>query len=159
MSVTETHEQKGTMIVDVYVPGHAPRETTALFTRTRKKLLESVSRCFICNRTAQESGGPLEAHHHPIERSFAEMMDWGVDSAIRRDYPDFDWVNFNESDPYKFVDDMTINGMILCKLHHTGKDAGIHELPYPLWIAQKYGKEGYQFSPTQILHYGHEIAD
>jgi hypothetical protein len=48
---------------------------------------------------------------------------------------------------------MTLNGMLLCKEHHTGKETGIHYLPYPLWIAQKYGKEGYKFNDVEVIHH------
>jgi hypothetical protein len=29
----------------------------------------------------------------------------------------------------------------------------MHALPFPIWIAQKYGKEGYQFSATEVIHH------
>ena len=73
--VTQTHEEKNTFTVDVNLPGHDPRVTTALFTRTRKHLLErDGGRCWVCNCTAAETGHPLEAHHYPIERSFATLL-------------------------------------------------------------------------------------
>jgi hypothetical protein len=55
------------------------------------------------------------------------------------------------ADPYLFVDDQLVNGRILCKAHHTGKDEGIHDMPFPLWIAQRYLKEGYQFTPSEKI--------
>jgi hypothetical protein len=151
----EIHEIRNTMVIDYYSPSHKHREKPSqLFLHTKEKLLEITDRCYICNRTAEQVGEPLEANHFPIEWSLAEMMDWSEGSQIRKYAPHFDWANFSEDDPYKFVDDMTVNGMILCKLHHTGKDAGYHNLPYAIWIAQKYGKVGYQFTPTQILIQG-----
>lgn len=156
MSVTETHEEKETLVVDVNLPGHEARITTALFTRTRKQLIEREGgRCFICQRTAAEAG-PLEAHHHPIERSFAEMIDWSEGSLIRHDFPHFDWANFDLANPYTFVDDMTVNGLLICKDHHIGKDEGIHAMPFPIWLAQRYGREGYQFSAVEIIHHDQE---
>ncbi|BDC37775.1 hypothetical protein [Paraburkholderia terrae] len=156
--VTEIHKEKETLSVEVNIPGHAPRTTTALFTRTRKTLLEREgARCFICNATAKQSGHPLEAHHHPIERSLAEMIDW---DRFKQDalsgywgphIQAFDWDNFTEWT--QFVDDMTVNGMLLCKAHHIGKDEGIHAMPLPIWIAQKYAKEGYQFSDIEVIHH------
>lgn len=152
--VTEIHEEKNTFHIDVFIPGHAPRVTTPLFHKSRLHLIERErGRCHVCNRTAGETGHPLEAHHFPIERSFAEMIDWSPGSQIRRDFPSFGWGSFDEADPYTFVDDMNVNGLLLCKEHHIGKDAGIHALPHPVWVAQKYGKEGYQFSPTEIIHH------
>ncbi|MBB3258244.1 hypothetical protein F4827_003112 [Paraburkholderia bannensis] len=158
MTVEQTHTEKETLSVEVNIPGHAPRKTTALFERTRKELIEREGgRCFVCNATAGESGHPPEAHHHPIERSLAELIDWDRFKAdalagvwgerIRA----FDWATFTSWE--QFVDDMTVNGMLLCKAHHIGKDEGIHAMPFPLWIAQKYAKEGYQFSEVEVIHH------
>lgn len=160
MAVTHTHEEKETLAVDVLLPGHEPRATTALFERTKKLLISREGgRCYVCGATAQESGQPLEAHHHPIERSLANMIDWAAVQAAARagalgpHAAAFDWAAFDPADPYTFVDDMTVNGLLLCRQHHTGKDAGIHALPFPLWLAQKFGREGYQFTPGEVIHH------
>ncbi|WP_322069983.1 hypothetical protein [Paraburkholderia bannensis] len=158
MTVEQIHTEKETLSVEVNIPGHEPRKTTALFERSRKQLLErDGARCFVCNATAEESGHPLEAHHHPIERCFAEMIDWEhfKQDALAGFWGEhiraFDWASFTHWE--QFVDDMTVNGLLLCKEHHTGKDAGIHALPFPIYIAQKYGRDGYQFSPVEVLHH------
>jgi hypothetical protein len=160
MSVTETHEQRETLSVDVMLPGHEPRVTTSLFARTRK-LLEAREggRCMVCQRTAAEAGAPLESHHHPIERSLANLIDWPRFAAACKagawgpHAAAFDWSAFDPADPYTFVDDQTVNGLLLCAQHHRGKDAGIHALPYPLWLAQAYGRDGYRFTPDEVLHH------
>lgn len=157
-AVTQDHEQRESLAIDVIVPGHEPRKTTALFERTRKALIaREGGRCWVCGQTQAETGHPPEAHHHPLERAFAEMVDWSAGSAIRQQFPHFDWAAF-DADPsperiYRFVDDMTVNGLLLCPQHHTGVDAGIHRLPYPDFLAQKYGREGYRFSPTEVIHH------
>ncbi|MGS1116037.1 HNH endonuclease [Castellaniella sp. UC4442_H9] len=159
MTVEQIHEERETLTVDVNIPGHDPRKATALFERTRRLLIaREGGRCWVCGRTAEESGHPLEAHHHPIERSFAEMIDWSPGSLIRRDFPAFDWAHFDPTDPYSFVDDMTVNGRLLCKDHHIGRDEGIHALPYPIWLAQRYGKAGYKFSDIEIIHHDQEAG-
>ncbi len=159
--VTAVHEEVETLAVEVNIPGHDPRTTTTLFRESKKKLIAraGVGRCHICGATAEESGHPLEAHHHPIERSLANMIDWkrveadckagmwGEPAAL------FDWASFDPAKPETFVDDMTVNGVLLCKEHHTGKDEGIHDMPFPLWIAQRYGQEGYRFSKVEIIHH------
>ena len=162
MSVTEVHEEKETLAVDVLLPGHEARVTTSLFKRT-KKLLEAREggRCAVCQRTAAEAG-PLESHHHPVERSLANLIDWprlAVDCKDGR-WGDgarlFDWDSFLSAspfDPMTFVDDQTVNGMLLCADHHRGKDEGIHYMPYPLFLAQMYGIDGYKFTPTEVLHH------
>lgn len=160
MSVNEIHEQKETFTSDVFIPGHEKRATTSLFTHTRKQLIERENgRCYICGGTSETSGNPLEAHHHPVERSFANMIDWAlvkiqVQKGIWGEHTkSFDWSTFDESDPYSFVDNMLVNGLLLCKAHHTGVNEGIHDLPYPVWLAQKMGKEGYQFTKEEIIHH------
>lgn len=184
-TVTDVHAERETLAVDINIPGHEARTTTALFARTKKALLErDGARCFICGATEASSGHPLESHHHPVERSLANMIDWqrfAADARAGRFGPHaqaFDWDGFMAdakpmtlnllphgdepagtvevlipADPMRFVDDQTVNGIALCKAHHTGKDEGIHCLPYPLWIAQKYAREGYQFSDVEIIHH------
>ncbi len=152
--VTQVHAEKETLSVEVNIPGHEARTTTALFRRTRQQLLErDGGRCYICQRNAKEAGHPIEAHHYPIERSLANMIDWEI---VKLDFPHFDWDGFDPSDPYSFVDDMLVNGMLLCKEHHTGRDEGIHAMPHPLWLAQRYAKEGYRFSAIEIIHHAQE---
>ncbi len=177
-AVTETHEEKETLAVDVELPGHDPRKTTSLFEHSKKELEARVGgRCYICGRTSAEAG-PLQAHHHPIERCFANMIDW---ERVALDFPTFDWKKFFAGakretytvpaegdvpaftatvlvpvDPYLFVDDMRYNGLLLCADHHIHKDEGIHDLPFPIWIAQRYGKEGYKFSDVEIIHHEQE---
>jgi hypothetical protein len=159
--VTHAHTEKETLSISVNIPEHAERKTTALFERTRKELIaREGGRCFICNATAEESGHPLEAHHHPIERSLAELIDWerfkfDAQAGFWGEHiKAFDWGGF--TDWTQFVDDMTVNGMLLCKAHHIGKDEGLHAMPFPLWIAQKYAKEGYQFSDVEVIHHNLE---
>jgi hypothetical protein len=156
------HELKETLKVDVEIPGHEDRTTTALFLHTKKLLLAKTgARCFICNATAAESGHPLESHHKIIERCLTHVIDFKlVQTDCERgmygeDAKNFDWPDFwQKNDPYLFVDNQLVNGIILCKQHHTGLDAGVHMLPHPFWISQRYMKEGEKFSPTETIeHY------
>lgn len=160
MTTATDHAVKETLVVAVNVPGHDERVTTSLFTRTKKALIDrDGEHCYVCNRTAEQSGQPLESHHHPIERSMANMIDWELfkkDALAGKFGPHaqaFDWSRFDVTDPMSFVDDQTVNGVLLCKAHHTGTNQGIHDMPYPLWIAQRYGKEGYQFSDIEVIHH------
>lgn len=150
--MTAAHEEKETLSVEVEIPEHADRgAATPLFIRTKKILMERVGgRCWICNRTEEEVGAPLEAHHFGIERSFAtDQIDWEI---VKKDFPNFDWESFDPADdPYKFVDDMGAQGMLLCPQHHRGKDAGIHYLPWPLFVMQRRLKAGVKFSPFEVV--------
>jgi hypothetical protein len=176
--VTEDHELKEKFVVDVNTPGHDARgSATPLFHRTRMDLIgREKGRCWISGLTAKELGAPLEAHHHPIERSFAERIDW---SAFAKDCQagmwgpyakGFDWTGFfagavtiiaedtglpylKIADPYLFVDNMLVNGMLLGKQFHTGPNEGTHYLPWPLMLAQKYLAEGFRFSSKEVIHH------
>jgi hypothetical protein len=145
----KAHVQRDTLSVEINLPSHEVRGNgSVLFEHTRKQLIERDTGCFICGITEK-----LEAHHYPIEWSFANAIDFSPGSLIRKDFPDFDWESFDPADPYKFVDDMLVNGLLLCKAHHIEKDTGIHALPHPLWIPQRYCKEGYVFSDKEVIHH------
>ncbi len=158
MSVEQTHVERETLSVEVNLPGHAPRTETSLFERTRKALIAREGGCFICG-AIDSKDAPLEAHHHPCERSLATAWDWprfirdckaggwGVHAQA------FDWDHFDPANPYTFVDDMTANGMLLCPAHHRFKDEGIHKLDFPRWVWQRYAPDGYQLSDVEIVHH------
>jgi len=158
--MTDEHEQKDTLSVDVEIPAHPPRKATALFEKTKRMIVgigtalgftikRPAGRCWICNRTAQEAGQPLEAHHFGVERAYIDAnLRWDL---IQEDFPLFDWKNFDPANPESFVDNMSSQGILLCKQHHTGKDSGIHDLPFSIWIMQRYLADGERFSPTEVI--------
>lgn len=179
--VTADHEEKDTLSVDVILPGHDARgAASALFTRTRKQLIERErGRCWLTGLTAKETGKPLEAHHWPIERCYAERVDWPrfAKHAQAGKYgpnpQSFDWVAFfvgcetviaedtgksycKVRDPYEFVDNMLHNGRLLAKEFHVHTDSGIHNLPEAAWLAQGYLAEGFKFNDFEIIHYDEE---
>lgn len=174
-TVTQDHERRETLNVDYIIPGHAARgAASALFKRSRQALIEREGgKCWLSGLTAAELG-PLEAHHYPVERCFAEGVDWErFSSDCKRGHwgahaAEFDWVAFFNGaargengrllpvDPYLFVDDMTVNGRLLGKPYHTGNNEGIHALPEPVWLAQKYLHEGFKFSAFEIIHHAQE---
>jgi hypothetical protein len=167
MDVTQIHEEKNTFQVDVNLPGHQPRGAASpLFVRTRQKLIEREGgKCWLTGLTAEQLGAPLEAHHFPIERCFAEGIDWvrfARDCKFGHWGPyaaAFDWDAFlaaSPFDPYTFVDNMLVNGRLLGKQYHTGRDEGVHTLPEPIWLAQKYMVEGYKFSSVEVIHHSQE---
>jgi len=85
---------------------HAPRTETPIYARTHKQRVAVDNRCWVCRRTAEESGHPRETHHHPIERSLAEMIDFELVQAdcVAGEYGDaarqFDREDFwNDSTP------------------------------------------------------------
>ena len=164
MPVTEIHEEKEAIEVDVNLPGHDERVTTPLFSRTRDQLIKREgNRSFVTGKTEQEVGSPLEAHHFWIERCLATAVDWKeFCEYIERFKPMVDRAskfcvrNPELSDIMVFVDDMTVNGMLIEKELHTGKGNGIHFLPFPLWQFNLYGKEGFQFTGQDAIYHEDE---
>lgn len=156
----DAHVERETLTVDVNIPAHDPRVTTSIFRRTRLQALEDAGgRCWVCGQTAEETGHPLEAHHFPVERCMAELVDWELfmRQAVAGDYgprvQSFDWKTFDAEHWEVFVDDMRHNGLVLCKAHHIGKDEGIHMLPHPIWLAQRFAKDGYSFNSVEVIHH------
>jgi hypothetical protein len=164
--VTQIHEEKNTFIIDVELPGHEARVTTPLFSRTRDELIKREgNRSFVTGKSEEEVGSPLEAHHFFIERCLAEGCDWSefckyidrlkglVDRADA-----FCKANPNLADIYDFVDDMTVNGMLIEKPLHTGAGLGIHAMPFPLWQFNLHGKQGFKFSNQDTIYHEDEAV-
>lgn len=164
--MTDKHEQKDTLQVDVDIPAHDKRVTTAIFRKTKRMLMKvadsmgfdfkrAAGVCWICGKTEAELGQPLEAHHFGIERAYIDApMRWDV---VARDFPIFNWKTFDPAKPEEFVDNMVAQGVLLCKEHHTGKDTGIHDLPFSLWIMQRYLADGTRFNPNEVIEHGTDI--
>jgi len=161
--MTDEHEQKDTFQVDVLIPAHPTRTTTALFEKTKRMIMKvetllgftikrQAGRCWICGKTEGELGAPLEAHHFGVEREYINApLRWDL---IAEDFPIFDWKNFDPAKPEIFVDNMSSQGILLCKEHHTGKDTGIHDLPFSIWLMQRYLLDGTRFNPTEVITHG-----
>lgn len=161
VTITAAHVERETLSVIVDIPAHEQRATTPLFMRTRQALLHRDNNvCFISGQTAEESGHPLEAHHWIVERCFAEAANWDDVrqfvfrlEALIAHTADFCRKNVDLDDIMTFVDDMTVNGMLLTKEMHTQAGTGVHTIPMPIWAFQAYATEGYVFSPTETIHH------
>jgi hypothetical protein len=130
------HELKETIKVDVFYPDHAQRKESALFAKTKHHLVhEKDTPCFICGTKEKR-----EVHHFHLEWAYAEAVDW---DKMKELHPTFEWSSFKEAKDFV---DSEYNMLVLCEKHHRGEDHGIHMLPYPIWIAQKYLKKDFVFS-------------
>jgi hypothetical protein len=151
IEVTPGHEELAE--VEQYIeisPDHADRKETSTFRRARQDLLDHGYGCFIGNGCVD---GPLEAHHFFVEWSKASVIDWKkmqagathmVNPQNGLELSVIDWVAVT-LDPVTFVDRMA-NLMMLCAKHHRDTAHGIHHIPYSLWILQKYGIDGFEFT-------------
>lgn len=163
-NVTSNHEEKESIVVDVTLPGHDERVTTPLFTRTRQELIKREgNRSFVTGKTEAEVGSPLEAHHFWIERCTATGVDWKEFceyaeriGAMADRLRQFTQANPELSDVMTFVDDMTVNGMLIEKPLHTGAGIGIHAMPFPLWQFNLYGRQGFVFAKGDTVFHEDE---
>jgi len=130
-----------------HFPPHEPRKASATYTRTHRNLKHLP--CFICG-VINEKG--QETHHFYIEKAAANAIDWKVfgefaDNTFNiqtgESLAQFDWTAV-ALDPDLFVDSEQ-NMVVLCKQHHTSGSFGIHHVPFPDWILQKFPKDGFQF--------------
>lgn len=130
------HEFKEDIQVDIYYPNHSQRTESNLFVRTKHHLVDVLDTpCWICG-----SKDKREVHHFHCEWAFGNAVDW---DQMKTMHPDFDWSTFKNTEDFI---DSEYNMMVLCEQHHRAQDAGIHMLPYPIWIAQKFIKSGFILS-------------
>ena len=130
----------------VYYPAHAPRKNSSIYNKTHAQL--KTQPCFVCGKTSAD-GLHMETHHYYCEKAFQNAYDWKkfaqfaqtcyTPQGIRLG-PQFDW-DAVAADPDIFVDS-PYNMIVLCKEHHTSGGRGIHHVPYPDWIAQKFARDG-----------------
>ena len=141
--VNGTHEFKETVEVDVWYPDHVQREESNLFSRTKHHLINKLDTpCWICGSKEKR-----EVHHFIVEWAYADAIDW---DKIKADYPDFDWSSFKTAEDFV---DSEFNMRVLCAIHHRGKGYGIHEMPYPIWVVQRYLKKGFDYDgPDKPLY-------
>ena len=145
--VAGEHLQKQTLTILVFAPDHPDRTSSAVFGRTRDKLIKHnpAAKCYIDNEHCDHDH-PMELHHQFVEWCDSEAVDWRKVAEL---CPDFEWEHFNPDHPETFVDSEANARMVLCKRHHVGKDHGIHMLPWPLWNLQKVKKKDFVFSPDE----------
>jgi hypothetical protein len=130
---------------EVRYPAHAERKNSSIYNKTHAKMRNMP--CFICDKTFDH----VETHHYYCEKAFQNAYDWkkfGEHAQKMYDMntgecigPKFNWVEVAKN-PDIFVDSAS-NMIVLCKEHHTSGGKGIHHVPYPDWLAQKFVVQGY----------------
>jgi len=121
----------------IHYPPHEPRKNSSLYNKTHKEMKNIP--CFICNKSG------IETHHYFIEWAAMNAIDWKkFGEASPYLYNPQTGVNINQFDwtqvahqPELFIDSHH-NMITLCKEHHTSGRRGIHHVPYPDWILQKF---------------------
>ncbi|MPV55838.1 hypothetical protein CFB46_12280 [Burkholderia sp. HI2761] len=173
MDVEESHETRRTLAEDVFYPDHEPRTESSTF-RASKRAMKAAGG-YVCAVCGDDQA--VESHHRFFEWAFSHAIDWKwirgvalnqVDTMfshklqrtvpIPRQHPvwdvirltqGFDWEAFDPARPETFVDS-TYNQLLLCALHHRGKDHGRHEESDPVWSVQAFLLPGFVYSPDEL---------
>lgn len=142
--IVRAHLVRHTVHEDVFYPAHPPREETDEYRAIRHKLIvEEDKPCFICgirnSQLADKKTNPygvkeMEVHHLWVEWALTDAVDVKRLEAF-----------FHEaiSDVAAWVDHSPHQCLVLCDIHHRHKEAGIHELSFPIWVAQKFVRQDY----------------
>jgi hypothetical protein len=130
----------------VHYPPHEPRKPSNIYNKTHRAM--KTMPCFVCGKTNAADGIYVETHHFYCEKVFQTVFDWpkfGEFAANCHNLqtgeligPLFDWAEVARN-PDLFVDSPH-NMIVLCKEHHTSGARGIHHVPFPDWLAQKFAK-------------------
>ena len=144
------HAQPQTHHYVVRYPDHPPRTESALYRKTHKELCDGPTAvCFLCGT----KGPGLETHHWIIEKAAQEAIDWTLFGVAAEHLfhiqtgvcigDAFDW-SAVAANPDLFVDS-PLNMLVLCREHHTSATHGIHHIPFPVWMLQGRGRNGFVF--------------
>lgn len=148
--VTEAHTQKHEFTEYVVDPTHADRKAegeSPEFSRNKRQMVRQLDLpCFICG-----SRNKREVHH---------IHEWSLWNALD---PEKVLDTLHVFDPYGYTHQMAdkpiaspddirnllvlcgeceIDGVTVPGGHHRGLDAGVHDMTFPTWIAQRAVKPG-----------------
>jgi hypothetical protein len=137
----------------VSYPHHEKRTDSAIYRKTHHDLVHVKKlHCFICNKANHENGS-LETHHFYCEKAAENAIDWNKFGEFAKNcYNIQTGVNIGEHFNWKEVQknpdifvDSEYNMIVLCQEHHRSGNKGIHHVPFPDWILQKYPINNFEF--------------
>lgn len=135
----------------VMYPAHGPREETPEYAATHHQMVVVEDRpCFICGVRNSTLSSPaenpcgasaMETHHVYVEWALINAVDVEkLNAYFGKQLDAAGWAaELEHGEAYLLV---------LCDIHHRHKEAGIHELTYPIWIAQKFVRDDYALFPV-----------
>jgi len=131
MSVAE-HLEKHTFTESIVIPGHEDRKESSEFRHSKEKLRsDGHYKCFICGALEE-----LQVHHFCIEWSLANIADYEKVKELCELFDFYGYSAILKDTPVTSPDDIR-NMLVLCRRHHIENNHGIHDMSFPLWIAQK----------------------
>jgi hypothetical protein len=134
----------------IQYPEHELRKQTSIYRHTHESMKHMP--CFICNKTNKKDNIPIETHHFYVEKAAQNAIDWikfgefakhATNLQTGESLNHFNWNEVQQNSDL-FVDS-PYNMIVLCKEHHTSGNKGIHHVPFPDWILDKFAKQGYSF--------------
>lgn len=145
-AVGQIHLVSHVMHEDVFYPPHAPRAESAAYKAIHHQMIVVEDRpCFICGVRNSTLGDPkqnpkgakeMELHHLWVEWALTDAIDpnklvrWVGGTILPEEVAD--WVDHNRR-----------NLLPLCDVDHRHREHGIHEVSFPIWIAQKFVRSDY----------------
>lgn len=154
--ITAAHAQSHTHVEHVQFEDHAKRTESTEFRKNKRTLVRQLHLgCWVCGGKDHP-----EVHH---------IHEWALWPALD---PERVLDTLHVFDPYGFThqigeksiespDDIRnllvlcghceINGIPVPGGHHRGRDAGVHELTFPTWVAQRAVKPGHSITKA-IAH-------
>jgi hypothetical protein len=150
----DLHPRKMSNHYTVNYPSHDPRKNSSIYNRTHHLLIDiRDTPCFICGKTKSKDNITLETHHFYCEKAAQNAIDWiKFEEFAKKCYniqtgeniwKNLDW-NEVKNNPDLFVDS-EYNMIVLCQEHHRSGNKGIHHVPFPDWILQKYPLNNFNF--------------
>jgi len=134
MTPPAMHEIAGSSRWIACYPAHEPREHDPhhkLFTAARNLLISRGTGCWRCGSMEH-----LEAHHCLVEWALINGIDV---NDIAKDFP-----AITDVESLHAWAEGPDNLEILCRDCHRGP-MGVHLIPYPLWVAQRWAADNTQF--------------
>ncbi|EPZ47606.1 hypothetical protein [Alicyclobacillus acidoterrestris] len=137
--IVQAHAETRTLHEMVITPDHVKRSESSEFRRTKQRLKEDGHyKCWVCGSTDN-----LQVHHYGLEWSLGNIGDYDALKEFVETFDVYGYGRLLRNKPITSPDDIR-NAMVLCAHHHTGVDhanggtgTGIHEITFPVWIAQK----------------------
>jgi len=147
-----SNQRKMSSHYTVNYPNHERRKNSSIYNKTHHNLVKiKCIPCFICNKSEKE--GQLETHHFYCEKAAQNAIDWLKFGEFAKNcYNIQTGVNIGEHFNWKEVQknpdifvDSEYNMIVLCQEHHRSGNKGIHHVPFPDWILQKYPINNFDF--------------
>lgn len=141
--ITAAHLLRHTLHEDIFYPEHPPREETEEYKKVHHHLIvELDAPCYICGIRNSELGDVSVNTHGVKQMETHHLLEWALIDALSPSKVAHQF-DLPPDRVQAFLDHGYGNLMVLCDRHHRHEEVGIHELSYPIWLAQKFLRDDY----------------